>query len=139
MALVWSPRTEKCVASSLLPLPHRLHLSHPRPQSPGWIDGQGWYYKDQCMQGSWRQQQGLEEICLPGLCSPGAFDPEQQAFDPEQLAFDAHTYEFLDTCPDGTEPLPLSENQTVALLTRCLDTAEQGLLRGTDGYAHCPT
>ena len=112
------------------------------PECDTRLDGQGWYYKDQCMQGSWRQQQGLEEICLPGLCSPGAFDLEQQAFDPEQqieLAFDVHTYEFLDTCPDGTEPIPLSENQTVALLTRCLDTAEQGLLRGTDGYAHCPT
>lgn len=29
------------------------------------LDGRDWYHADKCLQGSWRQQHGLEIICLP--------------------------------------------------------------------------
>ena len=36
--------------------------------------GVGWYYKDSCMQGSWREGQGHEEICLSGVCGAKTYD-----------------------------------------------------------------
>ncbi len=54
----------ECVEDAALSLDVRDALEGAEPD----LSGEGWFYKNQCMQNSWRQGYGLEAISLPMSC-----------------------------------------------------------------------
>lgn len=113
--------------------------------------GLGWYHKDQCVQMSWTQQQGLEDICMPMLCA----DPKPEAMSVRKvrggdyhLNYDLRGYEDLaETCWDFDEAIvglsrtrmsdsdelgesrlrQMTPDQEVDFLLRAWHTAREGL------------
>ena len=122
------------------------------------FDGVGWHFEDSCMQGSWREQQGLETICIPDVCGARTWDYgtefgeegsqfETWKFDASEnhkwiFAFDEANWDFLKICPQGTPregnaPLQLNATQTSALMMECFDTAQDATHPATKEYTKC--
>ena len=129
-------------------------------------DGVGWHFKDSCMQGSWREQQGLEAICIPDVCGARTWDYDaknpdaggsqfsHREFGIKQdetgssknhkwiYAFDEEFHEFLSECPEGTPrdgmvPIQLNATQTSTLMMECWETAYEGVHPSLPEYTKC--
>jgi hypothetical protein len=95
----------------------------------------GWYYKSSCMQGSWREQQGLEQICLPNVCG------DQIAPGKWNWAMDTSWWlsrDFLTTCDDGSPSRPLTVDEAQETLLMCMHTADQDLHTTDPDFRICP-
>lgn len=112
----------------------------------------GWYWKDACMQGSWREQQGHEEICLPGVCGARTYDGDTvqiEHFDAQKhhkwiWAYDDSPGELgiLTRCQAGTQragqtALSLSQEEETTVLIECMDTAKYGFHRFDKRFTAC--
>jgi hypothetical protein len=98
----------------------------------------GWFYKGSCMQGSWREQQGLEQICLPLVCGGSADDGWEYAFDKSWTVWHGSSWDFMTTCEDGSPARALTDNETTHTLLECMDTMELGTHQSDPGFRSCP-
>ena len=120
--------------------------------------GVGWYWHEACMQGSWREDGGNEEICLPGICGATTYDGETEVnladFDAVQnhkwvWAYDDGPGELgiLTTCQEGTaregqvplllDSIELPEGALTTVLLECIDTASNGWRPGDPRFTVC--
>ena len=120
--------------------------------------GVGWYWHEACMQGSWREVGGNEEICLPGICGATTYDGETEVnladFDADQnhkwvWAYDDGPGELgiLTTCQEGTaragqvplllDSTELPEGALTTVLLECIDTASNGWRPGDPRFTVC--
>ena len=93
----------------------------------------GWYYNGTCMQYSWREQQGLEQIRLPQVCGRKASGDWDWAFET-----DGGRWDFLTKCAGGTPARSLTADEATETLLMCMDTAELDLHPSDENYQICP-
>lgn len=98
----------------------------------------GWYYKGACMQGSWREQQGLEQICLPQVCDGLTENGDWNYAVGDGFTLQGSGSESLTKCSDGKPSRSLTDEESRATLLMCFETAEEGRHRTDPNHRVCP-